>query len=83
MTSGGTDAHGMVGEVSDMSIKRTETAKVAPIPEVPIVRCPGCKVAMHVIGKAPSSEVALEGVIFRCPTCGTETQRLMRAGNAS
>ena len=66
-----------------MSIKRSETAKVAPIPGVPIVRCPGCKVAMHVIGKAPSSEAALEVVIFRCPSCGTGTPRLMRAGNAS
>jgi hypothetical protein len=60
--------------VRDMEQKRSS--------ELPIVRCPGCQVPMKAVNRGPSSEAALEEVIYKCPSCGTETPRIMKPPDA-
>jgi DNA-directed RNA polymerase subunit RPC12/RpoP len=48
-------------------------AKLADL--APQVECPGCKVVMRLRTLVPAKNTQLYTAMYRCPKCGTETQR--------
>ena len=48
--------------------------------DYPIVRCPGCMLAMHMVSAEPaeSNQTKLK---YSCPECGTETSGLLPAAD--
>lgn len=47
-----------------------------PKDDLPIVMCPGCRVAMDVTLVATIDEAdSVDDITYRCPSCGTVTNR--------
>jgi len=45
----------------------------------PVVTCPGCSVHMMLRHVDPSGDTGFKTALYRCPKCGTETQREYKA----
>jgi predicted RNA-binding Zn-ribbon protein involved in translation (DUF1610 family) len=45
----------------------------------PLVTCPGCQVEMTLRHIDASGDTGFSTALYRCPKCGTETQRQFKA----